>query len=323
MGLSASNSFVKNTVNSLTSVVSTSVNNVTQNIQTQCTGINTFTGVFGSIPTEIDPDGTIKLTPCPTNARNVTINQISQNSCGLQGGLTATTTQNITNELATNINQWLTSQATANNGFIGFGISIASAEGINQVDLSNQIASAVTSNLVQNCSASVNASNSGNVYFCGDYPNGIAITQSAVNSNLTSCTVNSVVTNIGNNQVLNDIVQKAAAKASATNEGIFSGLKWLIIPVIIVAVLIFIGVILYFVFGSKSSSPPKEDAKKAEVESLERRVEEKRRLEQSGIPPTSPASHSSPYSTHELFSPHNAENLRSGLESALGRFRGE
>src|SRR6266496_2896565 len=147
MGLSASNTYVQNTINSLTSVVNTTVSNTTQDIQTTCTGFNEFQGTIGSVPTEIDPDGKITLTLCvpPPQISSFTLTQVSQGSCSIQGGLTNDVTQNINNELVNNIDQWLQANAKANNGFLGFGIAIANSEGFSSVDISTRIANALTS----------------------------------------------------------------------------------------------------------------------------------------------------------------------------------
>jgi len=258
MGLAASNSFVKNTVNSLTEVTNSTVSDVTQNLETNCNAVNTFEGFFGIYPTSTSPNGQINTAQCNpqavTGGSGVNITQNANNTCSLTGDLTQEINDQITNKLSSNINQWLKSNASANNGFLGFGISIAASEGINDVELSNMISNTLTTNLKQTCSSVLDASNKGKVYFCGDYPNGINIIQNAVNSNLTSCIINNTVIAVTKNEVLNDIVQKAAAQANASNEGVgslFSWVKWLILAGVILAALIIVGVLLYFIFGSK------------------------------------------------------------------------
>ena len=260
MGLAFSNSFVKNTVNSLTEVTNSTVSDVTQNLATNCAAANTFEGFFGIYPTSISPDGQINTSYCIPRAtvggKGVNITQISKNNCSLTGGLTQEINDKITNDLSSNINQWLKSNASANNGFLGFGVSIAAAEGINDVELSNMISNTLTTNLKQRCSSVLDASNKGKVYFCGDYPDGINIVQNSFNSNLTSCIINNTVIEVTKNKVLNDIVQKAAAQANASNEGVgslFNWVKWLILAGVILAALIIVGVLLYFIFGSKGS----------------------------------------------------------------------
>ena len=263
MGLAFSNSFVKNTVNSLTEVTNSTVSDVTQNLETNCNAANTFEGFFGIYPTSTSPNGQINTAQCNPQAtvggNGVNITQISKNNCSLTGGLTQEINDKITNDLSSNINQWLKSNASANNGFLGFGVSIAAAEGINDVELSNMIANTLTTNLKQTCSSVLDASNKGKVYFCGDYPDGINIVQNSFNSNLTSCIINNTVIAVTKNEVLNNIVQKAAAQANASNEGVgslFSWVKWLIIAGVILAALIIVGVLLYFIFGSKGGGTP-------------------------------------------------------------------
>jgi len=262
MGAAVSSSIVVNTVNSLTSIVNSTVSKTTQSVQTQCTGFNEFRGIVGSVPVSIT-NGNIQLALCnpQPSISSFIVSQTSQNSCSIQGGITNEVSQTINNELSNEIKDWLSSEAKANNGFLGFGISIAESEGINQTDLSNKIANTLTNNLVQNCNAAVLSSNDGTIYFCGTAPNGIIITQNALNTNLTSCIINNVVTAIGNDQVLNDIVQRALSKANATNEGVgslFSWLKWVILAAVIIAVIVIIAVLIYFITSGKKAKTPEE-----------------------------------------------------------------
>ena len=277
MGLAVSDSNVSNTISSLTTVVNSTVSNTTQSVQETCNSSNTFTGIFGSVPISISP-GNITLKDCSqyTNVNGLSINQTASNTCSLTGGLTTTLTQQINNNLQTNIEQWLKTEASANNGFLGFGTAIAIANGSNVAQLSQQIANSLTSNVSQVCNASLNSANTGTIYVCGSYPNGIVVTQSSVNVNLTSCMLQNMITNIENNSVLNDIVQKAAAKADAKNTGIDGIIKWIILAVVIVVVLVIIGVLLYFIFGNKSTPKPQGESKEQEKEMLEREIMEKK-----------------------------------------------
>ena len=262
MGISASNAIVKNTINSLTSVVNTTVSDVVNNVETNCNTQNIFEGFVGIYPTSISPDGTIMTAPCtpPANISNFILNQIGSNTCNITGGITQNINSQITNELATNIKTWLESNAKANNGFLGFGISIANSQNISTIELSQRIANTLTSNLSDKCSSVLNASNLAKIYYCGEYPNGIAVTQSAVNTNLTSCIINNVITSINDDRVLNDIVVEALADAEASNQGVgslFAPLRWLIIGIVILGALIIIGIVLYLLFGgSKTAVKP-------------------------------------------------------------------
>ena len=274
MGLAISNSFVENTVNSLTSVLNTTVSDVTQDLQTNCTSKNTFTGVFGAVL--YTTNGETKALNCPISASSLEINQNAQNTCSIKGGLTSDLTVKITNNLNTNVNQWLDQQVKAGNGFVSAGVAIALSEGINTADLSTKISNALTSNLSQACSAVLDSGNEGIVYVCGSYPNGIVITQSALNINLTSCMIKNLITNVTDDTVLNGIVQKAKAKVTAENEGLGSLLKWLIIAGIVLGVIIIVAVLMFFIFGSKGSGKPADQAKQDKKASLERRLLEKR-----------------------------------------------
>jgi len=247
MGVNVSNTNAQNTITSFTEIVNSTVSDVTQNIQTSCGAFNQFNLVTGAYPTGYDATGN-KVTStaaCPFNSEGqVIIDQSSINSCGLTGGLTDTVTQDINTALTNNINQWLSQEATANGGLLGIGVSIASSQGIDQTSLSQMIANTVTSNLTQNCSATVEASNIGTVWLCGNYAQGYVVKQSAVNSNLTSCTVNNAVQNIGNDTVINSIFQQASQEANASTGITFNWLTYLIIGIVIIGVLLVLGAII-------------------------------------------------------------------------------
>ena len=279
MGANLSNEFTSNTLSSLTQVVNSTVSNVVQNASTSCAATNAFEGFYGIYPVRVTATE-IDTLPCtaPTNIQSLTITQNAANTCNLTGGITSDIQDQITNQLSSNINSWISQTATQNNGWLGIGINIAASESYTQAQISSLVANTLTVNISQTCSSILDASNQAKVYVCGNYPNGIVVVQNAVSTNLTSCIINNAVTAIMSNTVLNNIVTKTTQQVSQTNEGIFSGLKWIIIAAVIIAVLIIIGVILYFVFGgSKAPAPTNaQNAKEREKRMLERELIEKR-----------------------------------------------
>ena len=283
MGIAVSSAIVQNTITSLTQVVNSTVSNSLQGVATSCSAQNILNLRIGSYASMVTSNGTTTYSQCipvPVVSQGLTVDQFGQNTCSISATDITTVTQNISNNISNDINNWLSANAASNEGFLGIGISIANSQNINQVDLSNMIANAVTSNLSQTCSAILTASNDAQIQLCGNYPNGIKINQSVIQTNLTTCIINNIVSNVANNSVLNNIVTKAAAQASATNSGVsslFSWLKWVLIAIVIGVVLIVIGVILYFIFGSKSTPPVNPlDEKKKEAMSLEHEITEKK-----------------------------------------------
>ena len=276
MGANISNQFSDATVSSLTTVVNDTMNSVIQNIATTCTTDNRFSGQFGIFPVNVNTrTGDIQTAPCQTSINRVVITQNATDTCSIQGGLTNNLNSQITNNLSTNINSWLTQNASQNNGFLGIGINIAASESITQIQLANDIANSISNNLNQACNSFLEASNTANIYVCGDYPQGVYETQNAVATNLTTCVVNNMVTNIMNNQVLNNIVIRTIQKTNQTNEGIFSPLRWLIIGAVIIGVVIIVAVLLFLIFGSKGGGG-KGEQKQILKQELEQRLLERR-----------------------------------------------
>ena len=267
MGLNLSNQYTQNTVESFNEVINSTVNSVAQNLQTTCSASNVFKGNYGIYPTVIDANGQVRATAecSQNNISSLNISQTASNSCSIEGGLTNQINENLTTTLSNNINTWMTQTAQQNNGWISIGLNIAASEAITQEELSNRIANTISSNLNQTCSAFLQASNFGEIYVCGNYPNGIYVTQNAVGSNLTTCIINNSITAITNDSVLNDIVTKTTQQVSQTNEGLSTIAKWLIIGGVIIGVLIILGVILFLVFsgsGSKQEVNPAEQRKR-------------------------------------------------------------
>lgn len=306
MGLALSNNYVSNTVNSLSQIISDTVNTVTQTVSTQCNASNVFKLQAGTYATSVNTQtGQTTFAQCTIapGSFDINITQTASNSCNLTAGLTNDLSVQLNQTLANNINNWLSANAKANNGFLGFGISIANNIGINQTNLSQKIANDVTNNITQVCTSILDASNFGYIQVCGNY--NVNAVQSAVNTNLTTCLINNLVNNIQSDNVLNNIVQQAAASANANNSGLdLSGIiKWILIIGGIIIALIIIGVLLWLIFGSKGTPEQKagenqtEQRRQLEIALARRRIEKEREVE---------------YETHELAPEREGEGEREG-----------
>lgn len=257
MGLNASNQFTENTLNSLSSVVNSTTNQVLQDIETECNVTNTFEGFYGIYPTKFT-DTEQDFAPCPTTVSSVNVSQYADATCSIKGGLTSEINEKLTTTLTDNINNWITQNAKQNNGWLSIGINIAAEENINQTQISSRISNNISSNLSQKCETFLAASNQAKLYFCGNYPDGIVIAQKGVASSLTNCMLQGIITAITNDSVLNDIVNKTSQQVSQTNEGLGSLLKWIIIAAIVIAVVVIIGILIYFISSGGKGKKPEE-----------------------------------------------------------------
>lgn len=300
MGANLSSQYTRNTVTSLSSVVNNTVSNVFQDIETTCQSTNVYSAQYGSVATSVNTQtGEITFTPCPTtNISKLVVKQEAAGTCNVQGGITSSINETLTTTLSNKIKNWLTQNATQNNGFLGIGVNIAKEQGINETDLSDRISNTITSNIAQKCQASIAASNAAFVTYCGTYSDGIFVSQKAITTNLTSCIVNNMVSLIANDSVLNDIVTKTTQATDQANPGLSGILRYLIIAAIILGALIVIGIVLYLIFGNKSNLPAalqRYPSGGNQINPLEREeIEEclgpaRRRLEERGIPLTKEA----------------------------------
>ena len=311
MGANLSNQNTSNVLNSFNEVVNSTVTSVIQNVSTVCTDVNSFDGFFGIIPTRFENGQVVETAICPTNINQVTISQNASNTCTLSGTTINDIQETLNTTLSNNIQTWIGQQQTQNNGWIPlFEINMANSGITNRTDLSNRIANDITSNVEQTCSAILAASNQGQVYVCGNYPQGFVVVQNALSTNLTTCLINNTVTAITNDKIVNDAVTKTSQQTAQTNEGLSTIARYIIIAVVAVVILVIIGVVLYFVFGGSKSPPPRnlESAKEREKMMLERELIEKRERAE-GKPANSLASFTTrgnaDESARELFERHD------------------
>lgn len=294
MGANLSNQNTSNTLRDFNSVVNSTVTNVIQNVSTTCTGVNSFQGFFGSYPTRFENGQVVASEQCgaQTNISSLDVSQTATDSCSLSGTSIDAVQETLNTTLSNNIQTWIGQQTTQNNGWIPLFVANMQNEGITTItDISNRVANRITANVSQTCSAILDASNQGQVWVCGSYPQGVLIVQNALTTNLTTCLINNTVTAITNDQILNSAVTKTSQQTAQTNEGLSTIARYIIIAVVAVVVLIIIGVILYFVFGgSKAPAPTNaQTAKEREKMMLERELIEKRER-QEGKPANSLAS---------------------------------
>lgn len=279
MGANVSNEFTQNTVKSLSSVINSTVNSVTQSIGTECTTANTLSALFGIYPTSFSNGQVTATAECLTATfKDINVTQLASGTCSIKGGITTQVQNQLTTTLSNNIQTWIEQNQKQNNGWIAIGLNIAASEQISAQDIANKIANGITNNINQTCSALINSSNVGQVFYCGSYDN-INIQQQAIAVNLTTCLTNNLVTLVANDQELNNIVTKVEQQIDQTNEGLSTIAKWLIIAAVILGVLLLIGGLLYLIFSSKSGGqkapPPKGTQEKM---ALERRLMEERRI---------------------------------------------
>jgi len=286
MGFNIQSDDTQNTLNDFTSVVNTAVEKAKNVVQSTCTAKNNLTVLAGQF---YNPDG--PPTGCPNNIQgNVNITQLADADCNVTGQFKNDFQNSITNNVKTDIEQWIKTQINSNQGWLAIAFDGQFSENENAETVATTLSNGLTSDITNICSAQLEASNNAVVTICGNYRKDFNFQQSAFVTNVTSCIANNTVSFIANNTVLNNMAQHADTTLASSQEGVgslFSWLRWVIIGGVIIAALIIIGVLLYFIFGSKggSSAPAGESiaAKQERLMRLKREFLERKEGRGSGF----------------------------------------
>ena len=249
MGFNIQSDDTQNTLNDFTSVVNTAVEKAKNVVQSTCTAENNLTVLAGQL---YNPNG--PATPCEVNVEGVNITQLADANCNVTGQFKNDFQNSITNNVKTDIEQWIKTNLNSNQGWLAIAFSSEAAVNQNAETVATTLSNGLTADITNTCSAQLAASNNAVVTICGNYRKDFNFQQSAFVTNVTSCIANNTVSFIANNQILNSMAQTADSTLSSQQEGLSTIFKWLILAGVILAALIIIGVLLFFIFGSKGGS---------------------------------------------------------------------
>lgn len=254
MGFNIQSDDTQNTLNDFTSVVNTAVEKAKNVVQSTCTAENNLTVLAGGL---YNPNG--PPVRCPNNIQgNVNITQTADANCNVTGQFKNDFQNSITNNVKTDIEQWIKTKINSNQGWLAIAFDGQFSENENAASVATTLSNGLTADITNTCSSQLAASNNATVSICGNYRKDFNFQQSAFVTNVTSCIANNTVSFIANNTVLNNMAQHADTTLASSQEGVgslFSWLRWVIIGGVILAALIILGVLLYFIFGSKGGTP--------------------------------------------------------------------
>ena len=286
MGFAIQSAVTTQTLNSFTDIVNTSVQNViTENSQT-CTADNRLRINIGQ---PFVQDGI--LVPCAANFDgNVTVNQVAKQSCTLDSNTLNNLSANLSTELNKNIKQWIQTGLDSKQGFFPAAFSAQVAVNQNSQTIADRITNGLTANVTTTCKTFIGASNDAIFNICGNFKKDFNFNQNITQQNLTSCISQNTIDFISKDTILEDMSQTADTKLASDQEGVFGGLKWLIIGGIILGVIIVIGIVLFLLFGGRKSAVVPQVIS-AMNPRLQEEIEEclgpvRRKLHEEGIPLT-------------------------------------
>lgn len=258
MGFNVQSEQTKATQKSFTTAVNSAVESAVNNASVKCLSTNEFTVDIGSVPGYTMNGQTFPPQQCPLKVTNSTINisQVNAPVCNLNSDNISSIQNTFTNDFSNQIVQWINSNFNSEQGWLSIAFSSQSANNISRQEVATQIANNVVANIQNSCAAEIAANNRLIISICGEFDQDVInIQQKAIITNLTSCINKNTINFIASNTQLNGMAQTADNYFSSQQEGLSTIAKWIIAGVVIVVVLIIIGVLLYFVFGSKSTPP--------------------------------------------------------------------
>lgn len=226
-------------ITSVNNIINQSVTNVYNKASQDCTTINVLNASFGAATSG---------QTCPVSVINSRINfrQNASTTCNL----TSLNRADLRTQFATELKQRLEQLAEADlknkQGFLSTAISIQENNLNSVVELINNVTNTITQDVTNLCTSVVQASNQGNLIFCGFYKDTtIDVAQNATAQAMASCVNEALAkTQIGNSTIA-DIVQRTDAKLASQQEGIGS-IFWIFI--LIIGGVFVLGIIVFVIF---------------------------------------------------------------------------
>lgn len=180
--------------------------------------------------------GSINLNQTASSNCKVTAEDINDIQAEIKNNI-SNLTQQFAEQASENTQGWL---ATA------FSFQINQAENITQ--LSNLIQNNIQTDIENFCGGEILSTNNAIVNLCGTYDGTeINITQDVLATGIASCVNKNITAVFAENEVLNEVFQKTDQALASKQEGIGSFFFWLAIAGSVLAVLLIIGSIFFFV----------------------------------------------------------------------------
>jgi len=184
---------------------------------------------------------------------DVFISQFSSIGCELNDKFNADSQLSISNELSNRISQIVDQSLNQKNSFLSTGLNLGNIKAKNSIGLSNIITNNISSTFDNVCRQTSSSFQDQIIKICGKIGGNLIVKQESDIIASQSCFSEYRNTLDTNNKIVNDVDQKIKQVAKQVNEGIDSLFKWIAIIVGGIILLTIIGVIIFFVFSSKSS----------------------------------------------------------------------
>lgn len=226
-------------ISSVNNIINQSATSVYNQASQQCSAINLLTANFGS-----SPDGQT----CPVTVINSRINfrQGASVTCNLDSVNHADLNTQFTNEVQQQLQQLASTDIQNKQGFLSTAISIQENNLSSEQQLINAITNTLSQNITNLCTTVNQASNQGNLVFCGVYQDTtIDVAQNATIQAITSCVNEAIVKVQVGNTTIADIIQRTDNKLASEQQGVGS-LLWIIIAVI--GGILLLGIIGFVIF---------------------------------------------------------------------------
>jgi hypothetical protein len=226
-------------ISSVNNIINQSATAVYNQASQQCSAINVLNANFGAAPSG---------QTCPVSVTNSRINfrQNASTTCNLTSLNRADLNTQFTNEVQQRLQQLANADIKNKQGFLSTAVSIQENNLTSEQQLINAITNTISQNVTNLCTSVSQASNQGNLIFCGIYQDTtIDVAQNATIQAMVSCVNEALAkTQVGNTTIA-DIIQRTDAKLASQQEGIGSVL-WIIL--LIIGGVLVLGIIGFVIF---------------------------------------------------------------------------
>lgn len=185
---------------------------------------------------------------CDFNAigSNFTYVQNAQSTCQFSSENITQINETIKNTLTTTITDFINQNAKSSNGWFATALSFQIQGASTAEQISNLIVNSFQNNIINTCSAEIDALNNARLMICGTWTDSsIILSQNTVATATASCVNKQIVSIFTSNAILNNLYNQTNQATMSSNAGLESIIEYIIIGIVIIAIISSIAYVLY------------------------------------------------------------------------------
>ena len=247
MGINVQAAESINTLNDFTNVVNEQSNSVAQSATGTCISSNVENVIVG---------GSLCAGNVNISGSTINIDQVNKNGCQLNVSNSVNITNQDYNQIKTAAQDFIKNQLESSQGWLAIGLNVQTSTSVSRDDIQNQIDNISVNNITQTCNSYIGSFNTGTLTLCADITNStINVNQESQVTAVSQCVNTAILKNFFNTQELQEFAQNTDNYFKSQQKGIGSLFGWIVAIAAILAVVIIVGLILFFVFGGSKKAP--------------------------------------------------------------------